>query len=138
MSSLSMISTFYDDDSDSGSDTQSQKLTPKVTHLNPSKLPLPEEALSSIEDPFDVSNDPLKHQGRIRSFKHEQGNWATYVCIPFEKLLQDEFYEHVIEIASECENICKSGRYVLKILVLQLICNLVVRRFIDNPFKQPP
>ena len=25
---------------------------------------------------------PEEHNGRIRSFKHERGNWATYVHIP--------------------------------------------------------
>ena len=27
-------------------------------------------------------DDPLNHDGRVRSFKHERGNWATYVYIP--------------------------------------------------------
>lgn len=27
-------------------------------------------------------DDPLEHDGRIRSFPHERGNWSTYVYIP--------------------------------------------------------
>lgn len=31
------------------------------------------------EDDFD---NPTLHGGRIRSFKHERGNWATFVYVP--------------------------------------------------------
>jgi hypothetical protein len=27
-------------------------------------------------------DSPAEHDGRIRSFPHERGNWATYVYIP--------------------------------------------------------
>ncbi|KAH8294703.1 hypothetical protein KR018_001873 [Drosophila ironensis] len=30
----------------------------------------------------EVDDDPAQHGGRIRSFKHERGNWATYVYVP--------------------------------------------------------
>lgn len=30
----------------------------------------------------DYQEDSLKHGGRIRSFKHERGNWATFTYIP--------------------------------------------------------
>jgi len=29
-----------------------------------------------------VVDDPAEHGGRMRSFKHERGNWATYVYVP--------------------------------------------------------
>uniref|UniRef100_A0A3Q2CPT3 U6 snRNA phosphodiesterase n=1 Tax=Cyprinodon variegatus TaxID=28743 RepID=A0A3Q2CPT3_CYPVA len=34
------------------------------------------------------------HGGRIRSFKHERGNWATYVYLPYPP---DEEFEEVLE-----------------------------------------
>ncbi|KAH8354128.1 hypothetical protein KR084_000868 [Drosophila pseudotakahashii] len=40
------------------------------------KKPKPEEFVD------DVVDDPAQHGGRIRSFKHERGNWATYVYVP--------------------------------------------------------
>ncbi|MBN3306802.1 DRC7 protein, partial [Amia calva] len=33
----------------------------------------------------DSLEDPSKHEGRIRSFSHERGNWATYVYLPLEQ-----------------------------------------------------
>lgn len=35
-------------------------------------------ALTASEGHLD---DPAEHDGRVRSFKHERGNWATYVYI---------------------------------------------------------
>lgn len=32
------------------------------------------------------TEDRSLHGGRIRSFKHERGNWATYVYIPCESI----------------------------------------------------
>ena len=45
------------------------------------KLPIPSDILSmfgSQDEPFD---DPALHDGRIRSFAHERGNWASFVYI---------------------------------------------------------
>ena len=46
-------------------------------------LPLP-ESIRQLGANNKTSNkdDPLKHGGRIRSFPHEEGNWATLVYIP--------------------------------------------------------
>lgn len=30
------------------------------------------------------NNDPTSHQGRVRLFEHERGNWATYIYVPCE------------------------------------------------------
>ncbi|XP_068917572.1 U6 snRNA phosphodiesterase 1 [Tenebrio molitor] len=38
----------------------------------------------TISNPEEVIDDPSSHEGRIRSFPHERGNWATYVYIPYE------------------------------------------------------
>lgn len=36
----------------------------------------------SQEHVDDDTDNPALHGGRIRSFKHERGNWATFVHIP--------------------------------------------------------
>lgn len=41
-------------------------------------IPLPEEFMLSR----DHTDDPSLHEGRIRSFPHERGNWASMVFIP--------------------------------------------------------
>ena len=40
--------------------------------------------LSPLSDESDELEDGLKHEGRVRSFAHVRGNWATYVYIPCE------------------------------------------------------
>lgn len=49
------------------------------------RFPVPESVLNMFpgteEGPQD---DRAKHGGRIRSFPHERGNWATHVYIPYE------------------------------------------------------
>eukprot|EP00099_Drosophila_melanogaster_P022436 NP_649911.1 uncharacterized protein Dmel_CG16790, isoform A [Drosophila melanogaster] len=49
---------------------------PKAATLLGPKKPKPEEFVE------DVVDDPAEHGGRMRSFKHERGNWATYVYVP--------------------------------------------------------
>ncbi|XP_045193601.2 U6 snRNA phosphodiesterase 1-like [Mercenaria mercenaria] len=45
-------------------------------------LPVPEDIQSLFKDigsDRNVKNDPNSHGGRVRSFQHEEGNWATLV-----------------------------------------------------------
>ncbi|XP_053552891.1 U6 snRNA phosphodiesterase 1 [Bombina bombina] len=46
----------------------------------------------------EVCDDVTKHGGRIRNFKHERGNWATYVYIPFQP--REEFWDLLDELLS--------------------------------------
>lgn len=47
------------------------------------RLPVPEE-FTKIDQPSSCSDDPSEHDGRVRTFAHERGNWATFVYIPYE------------------------------------------------------
>ncbi|KAH8243590.1 hypothetical protein KR032_008723 [Drosophila birchii] len=49
---------------------------PTAAALLGPKKPKPEEFVD------DVVDDPALHGGRIRTFKHERGNWASYVYVP--------------------------------------------------------
>ncbi|XP_064130039.1 U6 snRNA phosphodiesterase 1 isoform X2 [Loxodonta africana] len=55
------------------------------TPLASQRLPVPDSVLnmfpSTEEGPED---DSAKHGGRVRTFPHERGNWATHVYIPYE------------------------------------------------------
>ncbi|XP_011185579.2 U6 snRNA phosphodiesterase 1 [Zeugodacus cucurbitae] len=42
-------------------------------------------------------DNPAEHNGRIRSFKHERGNWATYVHIP----VRSEQLEDILEVCQD-------------------------------------
>uniref|UniRef100_A0A4W5MUV4 U6 snRNA phosphodiesterase 1 n=1 Tax=Hucho hucho TaxID=62062 RepID=A0A4W5MUV4_9TELE len=54
-------------------------------HTTKTRLPLPGKVLDMFteEDDDPQSVDSIQHGGRIRSFKHERGNWAAYVYFPY-------------------------------------------------------
>ncbi|XP_066099833.1 U6 snRNA phosphodiesterase 1 [Saccopteryx bilineata] len=56
------------------------------------RLPVPDSVLSMFpgteEGPED---DSAKHGGRVRTFPHERGNWATHVYVPYEA--REEFLD---------------------------------------------
>ncbi|XP_042241054.1 U6 snRNA phosphodiesterase-like isoform X2 [Homarus americanus] len=47
--------------------------------LNSNRIPLPSELLLTREIHVD---DSREHQGRVRSFPHERGNWASILYVP--------------------------------------------------------
>ncbi|KAL1128974.1 hypothetical protein AAG570_013508 [Ranatra chinensis] len=51
------------------------------------RLPLPEQFQSIPKRQIDdyVEDDPDKHEGRLRSFPHERGNWVSFVYIPYKE-----------------------------------------------------
>lgn len=52
------------------------------------RLPLPGCLLTMFPEELDPqAEDTSLHGGRIRSFKHERGNWATYVYLPCESIV---------------------------------------------------
>ncbi|XP_004690579.1 PREDICTED: U6 snRNA phosphodiesterase isoform X1 [Condylura cristata] len=49
------------------------------------RLPVPESVLHMFPDTEEgPEDDSAKHGGRVRTFPHERGNWATHVYIPYE------------------------------------------------------
>ncbi|XP_061533319.1 U6 snRNA phosphodiesterase 1 isoform X3 [Phycodurus eques] len=69
------------------------KKKPKIEKSSPTaRLPLPGCLLSMFPEDVDTqAEDSSFHDGRIRSFKHERGNWATYVYFPYKP--EEEFGE---------------------------------------------
>uniref|UniRef100_A0ABM5EU38 U6 snRNA phosphodiesterase n=1 Tax=Pogona vitticeps TaxID=103695 RepID=A0ABM5EU38_9SAUR len=58
------------------------------------RLRVPESVLSMFreeEEKEAVVDDASKHGGRLRTFPHERGNWATYVYVPYEP--QEDFWD---------------------------------------------
>ncbi|XP_064611371.1 U6 snRNA phosphodiesterase 1-like [Liolophura sinensis] len=56
----------------------------KKTKLLKTPLPVPEEVLGMFGKPqSDIHCDPVQHSGRKRSFAHMEGNWATFVYVPY-------------------------------------------------------
>uniref|UniRef100_A0A8C5C8J1 U6 snRNA phosphodiesterase n=1 Tax=Gadus morhua TaxID=8049 RepID=A0A8C5C8J1_GADMO len=64
------------------------------------RLPVPGCLLAMFPEEEEPDNDTSLHDGRIRSFKHERGNWATYVYFPYppdEDFM--ELLEELLEVA---------------------------------------
>ncbi|XP_061825820.1 U6 snRNA phosphodiesterase 1 isoform X3 [Nerophis lumbriciformis] len=63
------------------------------------RLPIPGCLLAMFPDDVDPQDeDSLLHGGRVRSFKHERGNWATYVYFPYQP--EEKFEEMMEELLS--------------------------------------
>ncbi|XP_059238265.1 U6 snRNA phosphodiesterase 1 isoform X2 [Mustela nigripes] len=49
------------------------------------RLPVPDSVLHMFLDTEgEPEDDQEKHGGRVRTFPHERGNWATHVYVPYE------------------------------------------------------
>lgn len=53
------------------------------------RLPPPNIVLKETAPSIDahVDDDPNCHNGRVRTFAHERGNWATFVYVQCEKII---------------------------------------------------
>ncbi|XP_072947839.1 U6 snRNA phosphodiesterase 1 [Epargyreus clarus] len=87
MSALSFIRD-YGDISSEDSDSPCEEITSK-------KLKLPPPNLSKVSTVLteEHKDDPTLHAGRIRSFPHVRGNWATFVYVKYP---QEDAVLHLI------------------------------------------
>ncbi|EFN75454.1 U6 snRNA phosphodiesterase [Harpegnathos saltator] len=81
MAGLHLIQTYTSDSDEDRQEEEKKEDTAKIIN----KLALPESILSwkGVTHHEEIIDDPLNHDGRIRSFKHERGNWATLVYINY-------------------------------------------------------
>ncbi|XP_024940935.1 U6 snRNA phosphodiesterase [Cephus cinctus] len=82
MSGLSLIATYS---SDSDGEVENNDIPNFETKKAEGSLPLPLSIVEwkGVSHHEEVIDDPSLHDGRIRSFKHERGNWATLVYINY-------------------------------------------------------
>uniref|UniRef100_A0A670YFK9 U6 snRNA phosphodiesterase 1 n=1 Tax=Pseudonaja textilis TaxID=8673 RepID=A0A670YFK9_PSETE len=60
---------------------------PIYSHSAMPSLPLPDSVRGMFreqEEKERVEDDCGKHEGRLRTFPHERGNWATHVYMPYK------------------------------------------------------
>ncbi|XP_043593970.1 U6 snRNA phosphodiesterase [Bombus pyrosoma] len=80
MSGLDLLSTY-------ASDSEEDEINDNTkSEENSKRLPLPRSitAWKGVPHHEEVDDNPLQHEGRVRSFKHERGNWATLIYIDYE------------------------------------------------------
>nr|XP_005899961.1 PREDICTED: U6 snRNA phosphodiesterase isoform X2 [Bos mutus] len=98
------------------------------------RLPVPDSVLhmfpSTEEGPVD---DSAKHGGRVRTFPHERGNWATHVYVPYEA--REEFLDLLDAL------LCHAQTYVPRLVRMEafhlsLSQSVVLRHHWILPFVQ--
>ncbi|XP_078046485.1 U6 snRNA phosphodiesterase 1 isoform X2 [Augochlora pura] len=127
MSGLGLISTYVSDseDDEAGKDTIDDKNNEVCE-----RLPLPGSiaAWKGVPHHEEVNDDPLEHDGRIRSFKHERGNWATLVYLHYEpsedmlSWMQSVLKE--LPMKSEIKKLCEQiNHFSMELLNVRAYCN---------------
>ncbi|XP_028264113.1 U6 snRNA phosphodiesterase 1 [Parambassis ranga] len=83
-----------------GDDGFPAKKKPKTEEqVAKTRLPVPGCLLAMFPEEEDhQAEDSSLHGGRIRTFKHERGNWATYVYLPYHP--EEDFFELLEELLS--------------------------------------
>jgi len=125
----------YSDSSDSNDDQIPIKKS-KLYNEEKSIVSLP-SVPKEILNMFDISKEhredsPENHDGRIRSFEHERGNWASFIYYPvkmsasFENIIDDIF--DVLNLDNEFKNV--------KDVHLSLSKTLVLRHHWIDPLKK--
>lgn len=81
MSALELLNNYETSDSEDDEVGNSEK-----SNENLKRLPLPGSIASwkGVPHHEEPRDDPLMHDGRTRSFKHERGNWATLIYVDYE------------------------------------------------------
>uniref|UniRef100_A0A8D0L4S6 U6 snRNA phosphodiesterase n=1 Tax=Sphenodon punctatus TaxID=8508 RepID=A0A8D0L4S6_SPHPU len=81
----------------------------------------------------EVIDDSTKHGGRLRTFPHERGNWATYVYMPYEA--QEDFLD-LLQLLLSHNRTYATSLTMMDEFHLSLSQNVVLRYHWINPFVQ--
>ncbi|XP_068595765.1 U6 snRNA phosphodiesterase 1 isoform X2 [Brachionichthys hirsutus] len=85
------------------------------------------------EEEISQTEDSALHDGRIRSFKHERGSWATYVYLQYHpKEDFRELLEELLSVAAACGVVLKQQEE----FHLSLSQTVVLRHHWIQPFTQ--
>ncbi|XP_044787872.2 U6 snRNA phosphodiesterase isoform X2 [Bubalus bubalis] len=98
------------------------------------RLPVPDSVLHMFPGTEDGPvDDSAKHGGRVRTFPHERGNWATHVYVPYEA--REEFLDLLDAL------LCHAQTYVPRLVRMEafhlsLSQSVVLRHHWILPFVQ--
>ncbi|KAG8524305.1 U6 snRNA phosphodiesterase [Galemys pyrenaicus] len=98
------------------------------------RLPVPESVLlmfpGTEEGPED---DSAKHGGRVRTFPHERGNWATHIYIPYEA---GEEFSDLLDVLLPRAQTCVPRLVRMEAFHVSLSHSVVLRHHWILPFVQ--
>ncbi|XP_077165905.1 U6 snRNA phosphodiesterase 1 isoform X1 [Paroedura picta] len=100
------------------------------------RLPVPDSVLNMFRDQEEketVVDDRSKHGGRVRTFAHERGNWATYIYVPYEA--QEDFLDLLQLLLAHAHTYVASLTAAAEFHI-SLSQSVVLRHHWINPFVQ--
>ncbi|KAM5263321.1 U6 snRNA phosphodiesterase 1 isoform 2-T2 [Ctenodactylus gundi] len=98
------------------------------------KFPVPDSVLNMFPGTEDQpEDDSAKHGGRVRTFPHERGNWATHVYIPYEA--REEFLD-LLDVLLPQAQIYMPRLVRMEAFHLSLSQSVVLRHHWILPFVQ--
>ncbi|XP_014401003.1 PREDICTED: U6 snRNA phosphodiesterase, partial [Myotis brandtii] len=108
---------------------------PRVQSPLPSqRLPVPDSVLHMFAGTEEVpEDDSAKHGGRVRTFPHERGNWATHVYVPYEA--REEFPDLLDALLPHAQT-CVPRLVRMEAFHLSLSQSVVLRHHWILPFVQ--
>ncbi|XP_039300544.1 U6 snRNA phosphodiesterase-like isoform X2 [Nilaparvata lugens] len=83
-SGLALISNYESEDCDSDEENEVIRLDKSECNTSRERLPAPSALLQTTKTEDFHEDNPLLHDGRVRSFPHVRGNWSTLVYIAYE------------------------------------------------------
>ncbi|XP_028814507.1 U6 snRNA phosphodiesterase 1 isoform X1 [Denticeps clupeoides] len=119
-----------------GSSEEDHRVQKKKRSLigDPERLPLPDTVLEMFRDVEDQCHeDRSQHGGRIRSFQHERGNWASYVYLPY---IPDDSFPELLEQLVEATRSGGINLTQVEDFHLSLSQTVVLRHHWIQPFIQ--
>lgn len=122
------------DEGDGNDGSLPRKKTRIDEQVPKTRLPIPGCLLAMFPEDVDAqTEDSSLHGGRIRSFKHERGNWATYVYLPYHP--EEEFGEILKELlsAARAHGVVLTSQEEFHLSLSQMV---VLRHHWIQPFTQ--
>lgn len=98
------------------------------------RWPVPESVLHMFQDTEEgPEEDSSKHGGRVRTFPHERGNWATHVYVPYEAT---EEFQDLLDVLLAHAQTCAPRLVRMEAFHLSLSHSVVLRHHWILPFVQ--
>nr|XP_045008766.1 U6 snRNA phosphodiesterase isoform X2 [Jaculus jaculus] len=97
------------------------------------RLPVPDSVLNMFPGTEEPEDDRAKHGGRVRTFPHERGNWATHIYIPYEA--GEEFLDLLDTLLPQAQT-CVPRLVRMEEFHLSLSQSVVLRHHWILPFVQ--
>ncbi|XP_036962666.1 U6 snRNA phosphodiesterase isoform X2 [Acanthopagrus latus] len=124
----------FREEDDGEGDYPARKKAKTEEQVPKTRLPLPGCLLAMFpEDADPQAEDSTLHGGRLRTFKHERGNWATYVYLPYHP--EEEFRDLLEELLSvaKAHGVTLSAQEEFHLSLSQTV---VLRHHWIQPFTQ--